>query len=68
MHTKLALVIPTLVGLLLTSVLAWQYSGKYIARRLLEQGATVKTLTRTPTSHSPFGDRGGGSMSGLRRL
>ena len=36
---------------------AFGYSGKYIARRLLEQGATVKTLTRTPTSHSPFGDR-----------
>ena len=36
---------------------AFGYSGKYIARQLLEQGATVKTLTRTPTSHSPFGDR-----------
>ncbi len=36
---------------------AFGYSGKYIARRLLEQGATVKTLTRTPISHSPFGDR-----------
>ena len=36
---------------------AFGYSGKYIARRLLEQGATVKTLTRTPTSHSPFGNR-----------
>ena len=36
---------------------AFGYSGKYIARRLLEQRATVKTLTRTPTSHSPFGDR-----------
>ena len=50
---------------------AFGYSGKYIARRLLEQGATVKTLTRTPTSHSPFGDRvealplGFGDFNGL---
>ena len=36
---------------------AFGYSGKYIARRLLEQGGIVKTLTRTPTSRSPFGDR-----------
>ena len=36
---------------------AFGYSGKYIARRLLEQGGIVKTLTRTPISHSPFGDR-----------
>ena len=36
---------------------AFGYSGKYIARRLLEQGGIVKTLTRTPASRSPFGDR-----------
>ena len=35
---------------------AFGYSGKYIARRLLEQGGIVKTLTRTPASRSPFGD------------
>ena len=36
---------------------AFGYSGKYIARRLLEQGGIVKTLTRTPASRSSFGDR-----------
>ena len=36
---------------------AFGYSGKYITRRLLEQGGIVKTLTRTPASRSPFGDR-----------
>ena len=36
---------------------AFGHTGKYIARRLLEQGGIVKTLTRTPASRSPFGDR-----------
>ncbi len=35
---------------------AFGYTGKYIARRLLEQGSRVRTLTRTPVSRSPFGD------------
>ena len=36
---------------------AFGHTGKYIARRLLEQGRSVKTLTRTPPSRSPFGDQ-----------
>ena len=35
---------------------AFGHTGKYIARRLLDQGGIVKTLTRTPASRSPFGD------------
>ena len=35
---------------------AFGYTGKYIARRLLEQGSRVRTLTRTPVSRSPFGE------------
>ena len=36
---------------------AFGYTGKYIAKRLLDQGSRVRTLTRTPISGSPFGDR-----------
>ena len=36
---------------------AFGYTGKYIARRMLDQGSRVRTLTRTPVSRSPFGDR-----------
>lgn len=36
---------------------AFGYSGKYIARRLLEAGQGVITLTNAPQSASPFGDR-----------
>ena len=36
---------------------AFGYTGKYIARRLLDQGSRVRTLTRTPVSRSPFGDQ-----------
>ena len=35
---------------------AFGHTGKYTARRLLEQGGIVKTLTPTPASRSPFGD------------
>ena len=35
---------------------AFGYTGKYIAKRLLDQGSRVRTLTRTPVSRSPFGD------------
>lgn len=35
---------------------AFGYSGKYIARRLLDQGGQVRTLTRTPITRSPFGN------------
>ncbi len=35
---------------------AFGYTGKYIARRLLDQGSRVRTLTRTPVYRSPFGD------------
>ena len=33
---------------------AFGYSGKYIARRLLEQGRTVHTLTNSPDRANPF--------------
>lgn len=36
---------------------AFGYTGRYIAQRLLDEGATVRTLTRNPASASPFGDR-----------
>ncbi len=35
---------------------AYGYSGKYIARRLLDQGHTVVTLTNSPSRANPFGD------------
>jgi NADH dehydrogenase len=36
---------------------AFGYSGKYIAARLLDEGATVRTLTNSPNRPNPFGDR-----------
>ena len=36
---------------------AFGYTGRYIAQRLLDSGATVRTLTRNPATASPFGDR-----------
>ena len=36
---------------------AFGYTGKYIAQRLLDNGVTVRSLTRNPASFSPFGDR-----------
>ena len=36
---------------------AFGYTGKHIARRLLEAGHRVRTLTRSPASSSPFSDR-----------
>ena len=36
---------------------AFGYTGKYITRRLLALGQTVKTLTGHPRRDSPFGDR-----------
>lgn len=36
---------------------AFGYTGKYIARRLLSMGKTVRTLTGHPNRESPFGDR-----------
>lgn len=35
---------------------AFGYSGKYIARRLLDEGRTVITLTNSPQRCNPFGD------------
>jgi len=35
---------------------AFNYSGKYIARRLLELGRRVRTLTNASPQNSPFGD------------
>jgi NADH dehydrogenase len=36
---------------------AFGYSGMYIAARLLDEGATVRTLTDSPNRPNPFGDR-----------
>ncbi len=36
---------------------AYGYSGKYIARRLLDAGHRVRTLTNSPHRHHEFGDR-----------
>jgi NADH dehydrogenase len=36
---------------------AFGYSGKYIAKRLLDEGQTVRTLTNSPRRANPFGDR-----------
>lgn len=36
---------------------AFGYSGRYIARRLLDAGVGVRTLTNAPDSQSPFGSR-----------
>jgi NADH dehydrogenase len=33
------------------------YSGKYIAKRLLDEGYQVKTLTNSPERQNPFGDK-----------
>jgi len=36
---------------------AFGYSGRYIARRLLDARRRVGTLTASPNRASPFGDR-----------
>ena len=36
---------------------AFGYTGRYIAQRLLDRGARVKTLTGHPDRPNPFGDR-----------
>ena len=36
---------------------AFGYSGKYIARLLLERGKEVRTITGHPNRLSPFGDK-----------
>ena len=36
---------------------AFGYTGKYIARRLLEKGCSVRTLTNSTHRRNPFGDR-----------
>ena len=36
---------------------AFGYSGKYIARRLLDHGHRVRTLTNSPCRRNPFGGR-----------
>ncbi len=35
---------------------AFGYSGRYIARRLLDRGCRVRTLTNSPRRSSPFGE------------
>ncbi|NUQ61185.1 MAG: NAD(P)H-binding protein [Pirellulales bacterium] len=41
---------------------AFGYSGKYIARRLLDEGRTVVALTNSPHRRNPFGDAVRASM------
>ena len=36
---------------------AFSYTGRYVARRLLDQGVRVRTLTRSPNAEDPFGGR-----------
>ncbi|MGH8024447.1 MAG: NAD-dependent epimerase/dehydratase family protein, partial [Limisphaerales bacterium] len=36
---------------------AFGYSGRYIARRLLDAGHTVMTLTNSANRENPFGDK-----------
>ena len=36
---------------------AFGYSGKYIAKRLLEQGIKIRTITNSPQRKNPFGDK-----------
>lgn len=45
------------MGVAGTSVVtgAFGYTGKYIAQRLLDDGVSVRSLTRNPQSFSPFG-------------
>ena len=36
---------------------AFSYTGRYVTRHLLDQGARVRTLTRSPDAEDPFGGR-----------
>ena len=36
---------------------AFSYTGRYVTRRLLDQGVRVRTLTRSPDAENPFGGR-----------
>ena len=36
---------------------AFSYTGRYVTRRLLDQGVRVRTLTRSPDVEDPFGGR-----------
>ena len=36
---------------------AFSYTGRYVTRRLLDQGVRVRTLTRSPHAEDPFGGR-----------
>ena len=36
---------------------AFSYTGRYVARRLLDEGVSVRTLTNHPAGSDPFGGR-----------
>ena len=36
---------------------AFSYTGRYVTRRLVNQGVRVRTLTRNPDAENPFGGR-----------
>ena len=38
---------------------AFSYTGRYVTRRLLDQGVRVRTLTRSPDAEDPFGGQVG---------
>ena len=46
---------------------AFGYIGRYIAKRLLETGREVRTITTHPDKPNPFGRGGGGISLQLRR-
>ena len=36
---------------------AFSYTGRYVTRRLLDEGVRVRTLTRSPDAEDPLGGR-----------
>ena len=46
---------------------AFGFTGRYVARRLLEMGVSVRTLTNHPDRSDPFDGAGAGVSSGLLR-
>ena len=36
---------------------AFSFTGRYVAKRLLDQGVRIRTLTRNPGRSDPFGGR-----------
>ena len=47
---------------------AFSYTGRYVTRRLLDQGVRVRTLTRNPACGGPLWWPGGGGPPGFLRF